>query len=135
MTPIETKIWWDGLLIGQAISSVVWMLVVLAMYFAHRRETRVLRQFKAESADEINKQLLEACVVTMQYWWACAHSGADRDEEDRHPGCHLSLDTPKLQAMCNKAAELGAKAVQDAGVTVLHGWPIKQMDLGARDDT
>ena len=51
MTPSETTIWWDGLLIGQAIGMAVGTVLVVAMYLAHRRETRVLRQFKVRSLE------------------------------------------------------------------------------------
>ncbi len=80
------------------------------------------------SKAELAKQLLEACMTTMLYWWWCAQSANDSDEEANHPGCHLSRDTPELQFLCNQAAELVAKAVQDAGITVLHGLPIKPDD-------
>ncbi len=73
--------------------------------------------------------LLEACMATMRYWWWCAQSANDSEEEANHPGCHLSSDTQELQSLCNEAAELVAKAVQDAGVTVLHGLPIRETDF------
>ncbi len=56
--------------------------------------------------------LLEACLAVMRYWWWCTPSA----------------DTPGLQSLCNEAVELIAKAVQDAGVTVLDGLPIKPDD-------
>lgn len=58
--------------------------------------------------------LLKASRATMDYWTACAASAADGDEEANHPGCHVSIDTPELQALCNKAAELTAAAIAAA---------------------
>lgn len=74
---------------------------------------------------ELAEQLLEACMAAMDYWYACARSAADSQEQANHPGCHLSVDTPELQALCDKATELTAAAVQAAGVCVICGLPIR----------
>jgi len=96
--------------------------------------TRTFGRAELEAICDVSGKLLDACMATMEYWYACAQSGPDIEQETRHPGCHLSVDTPELQALCNKAAELTAAGVYAAGVTVIDGLPIRPSRLPERQE-